>query len=118
MLTAHVHFKGIQRSVSFEKGDKVQELRYLIMEAFSETGMNKMPQGFVNLFKYDESVQDYVALHPELNLKKDVDVKVELSPFHDKVKCTLPKEYGLAGPAATQTPTVSMHLRSPVMDCL
>ena len=117
MLTAHVNFKGIQRSVSFEKGDKVQELRYLIMEAFSETGMNKMPQGSVNLFKYDESGQDFVALHPELNLEKDVDVKVELSPFQDKPGTGyLPNEFLMS--AATQTPTVSMHLRSPVMDCL
>ena len=80
-------FKGIQRSVSFEKGDKVQELRYHIMVAFSDVGLDKLPPARVKLLKYDESVQDYVRLHLDSKLQENIRVKVELK--EDKVKCTL-----------------------------
>ena len=87
VLKAYVDFKGIQRSVAFEKGDKVQELRYLIMVAFSDVGLDKVPPARVKLLTYDESVQDYVRLALHTKLEENIPVKVELK--EGKVKCTL-----------------------------
>ncbi|XP_078348397.1 uncharacterized protein LOC144633394 [Oculina patagonica] len=78
MLKAHVNFKGIERAVSFEKGDKVIMLRYLVIVAFSDVRLDKVPPDCVKLRKYDDSVHDYVPLPLELKLVKDLKVQVKL----------------------------------------
>ncbi|XP_020624494.1 uncharacterized protein LOC110061969 isoform X2 [Orbicella faveolata] len=87
VLKAQVDFKGIKRSVSFEKGDEVLELRYLIMVAFADVGLDKLPPAHVELLKYDEGDQDYVPLPLDTTLEKDINVKVKLT--EDKVRCTV-----------------------------
>ena len=87
MLKANVDFKGIKRSVSFDKGDLVLELRYLVMVAFADVGLDKYPPAQIELLKYDEDDQDYVPLPLETILEDDIKVKVELRG--DKVKCTV-----------------------------
>jgi len=87
VLKAQVDFKGIKRSVSFEKGDEVLELRYLIMVAFADVGLDKLPPARAELLKYDEGDQDYVPLPLDTILEKDINVKVQLT--EDKVKCTV-----------------------------
>ena len=87
MLEAHVEFKGIKRTVSFEKGDDVLKLRYFIMTAFADVGLDKLPPAHIELLKYDESVQDYVPLLLDAILRENVQLKVEVTG--DEVKCTV-----------------------------
>lgn len=87
MLEAHVEFKGIKRTVSFEKGDDVLKLRYFIIIAFADVGLDKLPPAHIELLKYDESVQDYVPLPLDAILRGNVKIKVELTG--GKVKCTV-----------------------------
>ena len=87
MLTAHVDFQGIKRSVVFEKGDDALKLRYFIMVAFADVGLDKLPPAHVELLKYDEGVRDYVPLSLDAILEENVKVKVELKG--NKVKCTV-----------------------------
>ena len=87
VLKAHVDFKGIKRSVSFEKGDDVLILRYLIMVAFADVGLDKLPPANVELLKYDEGVQEYVPLPVGTKLQEDLKVKLEVTG--SKVKCII-----------------------------
>ena len=87
MLEAHVEFKGIKRTVSFEKGDDVLKLRYFIMIAFADVGLDKLPPARIELLKYDDSVQDYVPLPLDAILRENVKLKVGLTG--DQVKCTV-----------------------------
>lgn len=88
-LTAHVNFKGMERDVSFQKGDEVTKLRYLVMVAFSDVGLNKVPPACVKLLKY-ESVEHHVPLQLDLNLEDDIQVQVKLpSTQEEMVKYTL-----------------------------
>lgn len=86
-----MNFKGIQHSVSFEKGDEVLKVRYLIMEALSDGGLDKVPPARVKLLKYDESVHDYVHLPLDSKLQEDLQAKVELT--QDGVTCILSELY-------------------------
>lgn len=79
VLKAKVDFKGIKRSVSFEKGDLVLKLRYLIMVAFSDVGLNKVPLASVELLKYHHGVQDYVSLPLDKKLEDNIQVKMRFS---------------------------------------
>jgi len=79
VLKAKVDFKGIKRSVSFEKGDLVLKLRYLIMVAFSDVGLNKVPPASVELLKYHHGVQDYVSLPLDKKLEDNIQVKMRSS---------------------------------------
>ena len=85
VLKANVDFKGIKRSVSFEKGDAVLKLRYLIMVAFADVGLDKYSPAQIELLKYDEGDQDYVLLPLDTILEDDLKVKVELTG--SEVKC-------------------------------
>lgn len=68
----------------FEKGDDALILRYFIMVAFVDVGLDKLPPAHVELLKYDEDVRDYVPLPLNSTLEENVQVKVELS---NKVNC-------------------------------
>jgi len=76
VLKAKAEFIGIERIVSFEKGDEVLKLLHLITVAFSDVGLNKVPPASVELLKYVEGIQDFVRLHPDLKLVDDLQVKV------------------------------------------
>ena len=71
----------------FEKGDDALKLRYFIMVAFADVGLDKLPPAHVELLKYDEGVRDYVPLPLDAILEENVKVKVELKGY--KVKCTV-----------------------------
>ncbi|KAL9955864.1 hypothetical protein ACROYT_G037257 [Oculina patagonica] len=101
MLKAHVNFKGIERAVSFEKGDKVIMLRYLVMVAFSDVRLDKVPPDCVKLRKYDDSVHDYVPLPLDLKLVKDLKVQVKLP--------STPEEMVSCGMKADDTGPVLFH---------
>jgi len=77
----------MKRSVAFEKGDDALKLRYFIMVAFADVGLDKLPPANVELLKYDEGVRDYVPLPLDTILEENVQVKVELKDY--KVKCTV-----------------------------
>lgn len=86
-LKAHVDFKGINRSVSFEKGDNVLKLLHLVVIAFSDVGLNKVPPASLELLKYDDSIQDYVCLPLDWKLEGDTAVKLERSRGSSQVHC-------------------------------
>lgn len=85
-LKAQVDFKGIERSVSSEKGDNVLKLLHLIMVAFSDVGLNEVPPASLDLLMYDESIQDHVRLPLDWKPKGDIAVKLEYSNTY-KVHC-------------------------------
>lgn len=97
MLKAHVDFKGSEREVSFEKGDKVIKLRHLVIVAFSDKRLDGVPPDMEGLpldvisstclTLYDES---HVPLSPDSTLEKSVKVKAQLpSTKEDMVRYTL-----------------------------
>ena len=70
-------FKGIKRSVSFEKGDEVLKLLHLIMMAFSDVGLNEVLPSSLELLTYHNGVQDYVRLPHGMKLYGDTQIKME-----------------------------------------
>lgn len=77
VLKAEVDFKGIKRSVSFEKGDEVLKLLHLIMMAFSDVGLNEVLPSSLELLTYHNGVQDYVRLPHGMKLYGDTQIKME-----------------------------------------
>lgn len=79
MLKAYTTFEGIHRVVSFEKGVEVLELRDLIIRAYSNVHLDRVPPACVKLLKFDESVHDYVHLPVDSTpLEEDIRVKAKL----------------------------------------
>lgn len=86
VLKAEVDFKGIKRSVSFEKGDEVLKLLHLIMVAFSDVGLNEVPPSSLELLKYHKSAQDYVRLPLGMKLYGDTQIKMDHFYRQNKVQ--------------------------------
>ena len=80
-----MNFEGIERDVSFEKGDEVIILRYLVMVAFSDVRLDRVPPACVKLLKYDESVHDHVLLPLDLKLEKDIQVQAKLPSTQEEM---------------------------------
>lgn len=83
-----MNFKGMERDVSFEKGDEVAKLRYLVMVNFSDVDLDKVPPACVKLLKF-ESPEHHVPLPLDLRLEDDIQVQAKLpSTQEEMVKYT------------------------------
>ena len=65
------------------------KLLYLIMRAFADVGLDKLPPASIELLEYDESEQDYVPLPLNKTLRENVQIKVELRGDQVKKYCLI-----------------------------
>jgi len=88
-----VDFKGIKRSVSFEKGDEVLKLLHLVMIAFSDVGLNEVPPSSLELLKYREGVEGHVRLPLGMKLYGDTQIKMDHFSRQNKGNSQEPELY-------------------------
>lgn len=69
---------GIERVTLFDKGETVQRLRYLIMQTFSDLGLDGYPAGCMKIMEREDTSGKYTKLPILLTLCRDVVVTVKL----------------------------------------
>ena len=75
--------------MSFEKGDEALKLLHLIMVAFSDVGLNKVPPARIDLLKYHEGIQDFVRLPLDSKLEDPIQAQVRINYKQDQVRCEI-----------------------------